>query len=85
MPVAVVVVRRPSNPRREREGLKGWQAAIAAGKYAQVRYLAGPTVASRLRRLATDVGLIPAQFIVGERVVTDEPPALPEVIEALQV
>jgi hypothetical protein len=85
LPVAVVVVRGLPNARRERAALEGWQASITAGRYAQVRYLAGPAVASRLRRLATDVGLMPAQFIVGECVVAGEPPALPEVIEALQV
>lgn len=83
VPVAVVVVRGLPNARRERAALEGWQAAIAAGRYAQVRYLAGPCVASRLQRLASDVGLVPTQFIVDERVVTDDPPAPPEVIEGL--
>lgn len=64
-----------ANSRRERAALQGWQASIMAGRYAQVRYLARPAVASRLRRLATDVGLMPAQFIVGERVVEGEPAA----------
>ena len=49
-----------ANSRRERAALKGWQASIMAGRYAQVRYLAG---------------LMPAQFIVGERVVEGEPAA----------
>lgn len=85
LPVAVLVAQGLANSRRERAALQGWQASITAGRYAQVRYLAGPAVASRLRRLATDVGLIPAQFIVGERVVADEPAVLPEIIEARQV
>jgi hypothetical protein len=80
LPVAVLVAQELANSRRERAALQGWQASITAGRYAQVRYLAGPVVASRLRRLATDVGLMPAQFIVGERVVAGEPAALAEVI-----
>ncbi len=81
-PVAVVVPPVLSNTRRERAALGGWQASIAAGRYAQVRYLAGPVVASHLRRLATDIGLSQAQFIVSDRVMADEPAVLPEVIEA---
>jgi hypothetical protein len=46
--------------------------------------LTGPAIASHLRRLSIDVGLTPAQPIVVERVVADEPPALPEDMEALQ-
>jgi len=80
LPVTVVVVHRPSNPRRERAALEGWQASIAAGRYARVRYVAGPAAARRLGRLATDIGLTAPQFIASERVVVDEPPAPPEVI-----
>ena len=45
LPVAVVVVQGQSNPRRERVALEGWQASIATGRYAQVRYVAGPAAA----------------------------------------
>jgi hypothetical protein len=85
LPVAVVVPPVLSNTRRERAALHGWQASVTSGRYAQVRYLAGPVVASHLRRLATDIGLTPAQFVVGERVIADEPAALREVIEARHV
>lgn len=85
MRVAVVVVRGLPSVRRERAGLEAWRASIAAGQYAQVRYLAGPGGASRLQRLATHVGLLPAQFIVGERVVADDQAALSEVVGALRV
>ena len=81
LPVAVVVIQGQSNPRRERAALEGWQASIAAGRYAQVRYLAGPAAVSHLRRVATGLGLTAPQFITGERVMADEPPVLPVVIE----
>jgi hypothetical protein len=81
LPVAVVVVQRQSNPRRERAALEGWQASILAGRYAQVRYLAGPAADSHLRRVAADIGLTAPQFIAGERVMADEPPGLPSIIE----
>jgi hypothetical protein len=77
LPVAVVVARGLANPRRERAALRGWQASIAAGRYAHVRYLARPGAADHLRRLATDIGLTAPQLVVGERVVDDEPPAHP--------
>jgi hypothetical protein len=79
--VAVVVAQGQSNPRRERAALEGWQASILAGRYAQVRYLAGPATASHLRRLATDIGLTAPQFIAAERVMADEPPILPSIID----
>jgi hypothetical protein len=72
--VAVVVVRGLSNPRRERAALEGWQDSIVAGRYAQVRYLAGPAAASHLRRVAMDIGLTAPQLIAGERVMADELP-----------
>jgi hypothetical protein len=81
LPVAVVVVQGQSNPRRERVALGGWQASIATGRYAQVRYLAGPAAASHLERLATEIGLTAPQFIAAERVVADGAPVLPSVIE----
>ncbi len=81
LPVAVVVVQGQSNPRRERAALEGWQASIATGRYAQVRYLAGPAAASHLGRLATGIGLTAAQFIAAERVVTDEALVLASVME----
>ena len=61
--------------------LEGWQASIAAGRYAQVRYLAGDAAASHLGRLATEIGLTAPQFIAAERVVADDAPVLPSVIE----
>jgi hypothetical protein len=85
LPVAVVVVRGFPSARRERAALDAWHASIAAGQYAQVRHLACPGATSRLERLATDVGLIRAQFTVGERVAADVSAALPEVIEARDV
>lgn len=81
LPVAVVVARGLANPRRELACLKGWQASITAGRYAQVRYLASATVASNLRGLARDIGLTAPQLIVGDRVVADGLPALRSVIE----
>jgi hypothetical protein len=85
LPVAVVVVQGSSNPRRERAALEGWQASIAAGRYAQVRYLAGPATARHLGRLAIEIGLTAPQFIAAERVVADEPPVLPENVEEASV
>jgi hypothetical protein len=79
--VAVVVVQGRSNPRREGVALEGWQASITTGRYAQVRYLAGPADASHLGRLATEIGLTAPQFIAAERAVADEAPVLPSVIE----
>ena len=81
--VAVVVIQGQSNPRRERAALDGWHASISAGRYAQVRYLAGPAAASHLRRVATDIGLTAPQFIAGERVTADELPVLPSIIETV--
>jgi hypothetical protein len=75
MPVAVVVVHGPPKPRRERAAPEGWKGSIAAGRYAQVRYLARPAAARRLERMATQIGLTATQFIAGDRVVTGEPPA----------
>jgi cytochrome P450 len=83
LPVAVVVARGLGNPRRERAALKGWQASIAVGRYAHVRYLAGPGAADHLRRLATDIGMTDPELIVGERVIADEPPAHPLAIECV--
>ncbi len=85
LPVAVVVAPVLANSRRERAALQGWQAYVTAGRYAQVQYLAGPTAAGHLRRLATDIALTPAQFIVCERVFADEPAVVPEVIKARYV
>jgi hypothetical protein len=79
--VAVVVIQGQSNPRRERAALEGWRASIAVGQYAQVRYLAGPAAARRLRRLATGLGLTAPQFIARESVIVDEPPIPPAVTE----
>lgn len=77
----MVVVQGLSNPRRERAAVEGWQDSIVAGRYAQVRYLAGPAAASHLRRLATEIGLTAPQLIAGEHVMADELPMLSSVIE----
>jgi hypothetical protein len=79
--VAVLVVQGQSNPRREGAALEGWQASIAAGQYAQARYLAGPAAASRLERTATSIGLTGLQFVVGDRVMAHELPQLPSVTD----
>jgi hypothetical protein len=73
LPVAVVVEHGPPKPRRERAALEGWKSSIAAGRYAQVRYVARRTAAGRVVGLATQLDLTETQFIAGERVVTDEP------------
>lgn len=78
--IAVVVVQGQSNPRRERAALEGWLASIAAGRYAQVRYLAGVATAGHLRAVATEIGLTAHQFIAGERVTAHEPPVLASII-----
>jgi hypothetical protein len=77
----VVVVQGLSNPRRERAALEGWQRSIAAGRYAQVCYVAGPAFVSNLRHLAQDIGLTAPRLIGGERVMADELPVLSSVIE----
>lgn len=79
--VAVVVAQGLSNPRRERAAFEGWRDSIVAGRYAQVRYLAGPAAASHLRHLATDIGLTAPQLIAGEHVMADELPELFPIIE----
>ena len=73
LPVAVVVEHGLANPRRERAALEGWKSAIAAGQYAQIRYVTDPSSARRLADGGARVGLTDTQLIVGERVVTDEP------------
>jgi hypothetical protein len=77
--VAVVVAPGLTNPRRERAALEGWQRSIVAGRYAQVHFLAGPAFVSRLKGLATDIGLTAQQLIVSERLSADEPPILASV------
>ncbi len=84
LPVAVVVARWLANPRRERAALEGWQAAVTAGRYAQVRYVAGPA-ANHLSRLASEIGLTAPQFVAAERVVADQPPVLPETVDEASV
>ena len=61
--VAVVVIHGQSKPRRERAALEGWRASIWTGRYAQVRYLAGPRLRRHLRHMATEIGLTALQFI----------------------
>jgi hypothetical protein len=84
LPVAVVVVHGPPKPRRERAALEGWQGSIAAGQYAQVRFVAGPAAAGRLEGVAAlGVGLADTQLIAGDRVVTDESPVPAETLESV--
>jgi hypothetical protein len=47
----------------------------------QVRYLAGCASSAHLRRVAAGIGLTAPQFVAGEGVVADEPPALSSVVE----
>ena len=82
-PVAVVVGHGPPSPRRERAALRGWQDAIAAGQYPQVRYLAHPAATGRFEHMAVELGLTDAQFIVGDDLVAAVPPAPADVVEKL--
>lgn len=82
LPVAVVVEHGAPKPRRERAALEGWKGSIAAGQYAQVRYVARRTAAGRVGRLATQLGLTETQFTARERMVTDEPSPPTELIES---
>jgi hypothetical protein len=66
LPVAVVLERGQRNRRRERATLQGWQVAIAAGRYAQVRYQTGSVSARDLHRLAARIGLGDRTFLAGE-------------------
>jgi len=77
LPVAIVLERDYQHPRRRRAALQGWQAAITAGRYAQIRYQTSPILAYDLHRLAAQVGLNPPEFIVGENMTAPEldPPA----------
>src|ERR1039457_1580497 len=63
LPVAVVVGHGLPKPRRERAALEGWQRSIAAGQYAQVRYVTDPSSARRLEDGAARVGLSAPQLI----------------------
>lgn len=76
LPVAVVLERSHSHPRRQRAALHGWQAAIAAGRYAQVRYQTRPVIARDLRRLAAQIGLDAPAFIAGEKMTAHETPCV---------
>jgi len=51
LPVAIVLERDYQHPRRRRAALKGWQTAITAGRYAQIRYQTSPLLAYDLHRL----------------------------------
>jgi len=77
LPVAIVLERDYQHPRRRRAALQGWQAAITAGRYAQIRYQTSPLLAHELHRLAAQIGLGPPAFIVGENMTARElePPA----------
>lgn len=85
LPVAVVVVRGLRNARRERAALEAWKASVAAGRYAQVRYVVGPAAASHVGRLAADIGLTAPQLLVGECVVSDELSVASSVVENVEV
>ncbi len=83
--VAVVVCPGLRNARRERAALEAWQAAVTAGRYAQVRYVARPAAASHVGRLAADIGLAAPQFLVRDSVVSDELPVVSSVVENVEV
>lgn len=72
LPVAVVFERGHQHPRRKRAALEGWQAAIAAGRYAQVRYQTAPVIARDLQRLAAQIGLGAPAFAAGENMTEHE-------------
>jgi len=72
LPVAIVLERDYQHPRRRRAALQGWQAAITAGCYAQLRYQTSPLLTYDLYRLAAQVGLNPPAFIVGENMTAPE-------------
>jgi hypothetical protein len=72
LPVAIVLEPRQRNPRRQRAALEGWQAAITAGRYGQVRYQTGPVIARDLRRLAAQIGLGAPAFVTGDDMTTYE-------------
>ena len=78
---AVVLAPGLTNPRRERAALECWQRSILAGQYAQVHYVASPAFVSHLRHVAKEIGVATPQLIIGERVIADEHPLLPSVIE----
>ena len=72
-PVAIVLERHsPHHHKRQHAALVGWQAAIASGRYAQVRYQTAPNAASGLTRLAREIGLTAPQFVVEQRVNADQ-------------
>ncbi len=72
LPVAVVFEREHQHPWRKRAALEGWQAAIAAGRYAQVRYQTGPAIAPDIRRLAAQIGLDAPAFVAGDNMTAHE-------------
>lgn len=53
----MVVAPALSDPRRERAALERWPHCVMAGRYARVRYVAGPALVSHLRRAAEDIGM----------------------------
>jgi hypothetical protein len=67
LPVAVVVEHGLPKPRRERAALEGWQGSIAAGQYAQVRYVTDPSSARRLEDGAARIGRNPRPWTPGGR------------------
>ena len=71
-PVAIIVDRGQLNKARQRVALEGWRAAIASGRYAQVRYQTAPNAASGLIRLAREIGLTAPQFGVEQRLTADQ-------------
>ena len=81
--VAVVVEHGLPKPRREKAALEGWKRSLAAGQYAQVRYVADPSSARRLDDEAARVGLPSTQLIISERVATDEPPVPAQPVQTL--
>lgn len=78
LPVAVVLEHH-QNPRRQRAGLEGWQAAITAGQYTAVRYQTGPVTARQLQRVAAQIGLTAPTFLAAEQITATELVAHPAV------
>lgn len=73
LPVAVVIARGASKPRREQATLNGWKESIRAGQYAQVRYLAPPAAARRVASLAEQIGLYETELFADEDLALDRP------------
>lgn len=78
LPAAVVIERGIGREKRRRAVLAGWAAAIAAGRYARVRYECSDLVLARqLTRMAAEVGLTSPQFHAVEQTPPGQVTAIP--------